>query len=89
MEGKNLFDVGKEIEKAISYVERNDEHIISIEINQNTLDFLKTKGIYEFKNIFNEEITIIINNSLIDNEIKFNREKNIKATEYVPYKVKE
>lgn len=88
MEGKNLFDVGREIEKTISYVERNDEHIISIEINKNTLDYLKTKGIYKFKNVFNEEIPIIINNSLIDNEIKFNREKNSKATEYVPYEVK-
>ena len=87
MEGKNLFDVGREIEKTISYVERNDEHIISIEINKNTLDYLKTKGIYKFKNVFNEEIPIIINNSLIDNEIKFNREKNSKATEYVPYEV--
>ena len=85
MKGKNLFDISKEIEGAISYFEKNDEHIIGIEINQNTLAYLKTKGIYKFKNIFNEDIPIIINNFLIDNEIKFNREKNAMLTEYECY----
>lgn len=82
---KNLLDVSEEIEKMMSYINRNNERIIGIEINQNTLDYLKMKGVYKFKNIVNEDIPIIINNSLINNEIKFHREKNIKETEYEPY----
>ena len=88
MKGKNLFDIGKETEVTISYIENNDEHIIGIEINQYTLDKLNTKAIYGFKDCYNNRIPIIINNDLSNNEIKFNREKNNKSTEYVPYEVK-
>lgn len=85
---KNLIDVGKEIKKYVNYFNSNDEYINSVELNQNTLSFLREKGIYSFSDNFSKDIPIIINNSLTDNEIKFNREKIIKPTEYIPYEEK-
>ena len=84
---KNLLDVGKEIEEAISYINENDEHITSIEINQRTLNHLKRKGIYGFSYNFNKEIPVIINDLLLDGQVMFNREKNNKITEYEPYEI--
>lgn len=81
--GKNLLDVEKEIQVVINDINKNDEHIIGVELNKNTLDYLKANGIYGFGR--NGEIPIIINNFMLDNEIKFHREKNSKATEYEPY----
>ena len=85
---KNLLDVEKEIRKTISYINNNDEHIISVTINRNTLNYLKRKGIYGFSDSFNNEIPVIINEFMIDGQVQFNREKNIEATEYEPYKEK-
>jgi hypothetical protein len=81
---KNLFDDEKIINGYIKYLDDNNEIIVSVEINQYTKDYLKEKGIYVFKNI-----PVIINNDLVNNEIKINQEKKIKATEYMPYKVGE
>ena len=83
---KNLFDISKEIERTISYINKNDEHIISVAINQRTLNYIKRKGIHGFSDAFNKEIPVIINEFLIDGQVIFNREKNIKPTEYEPYK---
>lgn len=82
---KNLLDVGEGIKKYITYFNNNDEHLNSVELNQNTLNFLKEKGIYNFYDSFIGNVPIKINNNLFDNEIKFNREKNNKVTEYEPY----
>ena len=82
--GKNLFDDKKIIRKYIEYLNDNDENIVSIEINQYTKDYLEEKGIYKIANAL-----CIINNNLSNFEIKFNRQKKIKATEYIPYKVGE
>ena len=49
---KNLLDVGEEIKKYITYFNNNDEHLNSVELNQNTLKFLKEKGIYNFYDSF-------------------------------------
>ena len=73
---KNLFDISKEIKNAMDFIDKNDEHIIGVELNKNTLDYLKSNGIYGFGR--NGEIPIIINNSMLYNEIKFHREKNSK-----------
>lgn len=70
----------------MDFINKNDEHITSVEINQKTLDYLKAKNIYGFSDAFNKVITVIINNYMNDNEIKFNREKNNKVTEYETYK---
>ena len=82
---KNLLDVEEEIKKYITYFNNNDEHLNSVELNQNTLKFLKEKGIYNFYDSFIGNVPIKINNNLFDNEIKFNREKNNKCNEYEPY----
>lgn len=84
---KNLLNVGKEIEEAIFYINENDEHITSIEINQRTLNHLKRKGIYGFSDTFNKGIPVIINDLLLDGQVIFNREKNNKITEYEPYEI--
>ena len=85
---KNLLDIEKEIKQPISYINKNNEHITSVEINQYTLNYLKSKGIYKFSDDFNKEIPIIINEFLINNQIKFNREKNNEITNYEPYEIR-
>lgn len=80
--GKNLFDDKKIINGYIKYLNDNDENIVSVEINQYTKKYLKEKGIYKIGNV-----PYIINNNLSNFEIKFNRQKKIKATEYMPYEV--
>ena len=89
MKSKNLFDIGKEINEMISYVEQNDEHIIGIEMNEHTLSNINDKGIHGFINSYGNMIPVILDNTLIDNEIRFLREKNDKPIEYAPYEVKE
>lgn len=86
---KNLLDIEKEIHKTISYINNNDEHIIGVKTTRNTLDYLKTKGIYGFSDAFNKQIPIIINDFMIDGQVEFIREKNDKPTEYIPYEEKE
>ena len=83
---KNLFDISKQIKNTMDFINKNDEHIVSVEINQKTLDYLKTEKIYGFSDAYNNVIPVIINNYMNDNEIKFNREKNNKVIEYEPYK---
>lgn len=79
--GKNLFDINKQIEENINLISKDNETIISTEINKFTLNYLKNLGIYGIANK-----PIIINNNLLNFQIKFNREKNSIPTEYVPYK---
>lgn len=79
--GKNLFDINKQIEENINLISKDNETIISTEINEFTLNYLKNLGIYGIANK-----PIIINNNLHNFQIKFNREKNSIPTEYVPYK---
>ena len=82
MLGKNLLlDAEQEINKQIEYINKRNETVIGIEMNEFTLKSLKENGIYGIK-----EIPIIRNNNLNNFEIKFNTEKNSKSTEYVPYK---
>ena len=82
MLGKNLLlDAEQEINKQIEYINKRNETVIGIEMNEFTLKSLKENGIYGIK-----EIHIIRNNNLNNFEIKFNTEKNSKSTEYVPYK---
>ena len=85
--GKNLFDIGKTIQNEISYIENHNETVTSIEMNKYTQDYLKSKNIYGFKSYITGNIPIIINNMLINLELKINREKNIKATPYEPYEI--
>ena len=82
--GKNLIDVDKEINNIITMFSKQGEIITSVEMNQYTNDYIKSGSIYGFK-----DIHIIINNDLINNEIKVNREKMINAIEYMPYEVGE
>lgn len=81
---KNLFNDEKIINGYIKYLNDNNEIIVSVEINQYTKDYLKEKGIYKIANAL-----CIINNNLSNFEIKFNRQKKIKATEYMSYEVGE
>ena len=81
MDGKNLIDIDKEINNIITMFSKQGEIITSVEINQDTNDYLNSRSIYGFKNI-----PVIINNDLINNEIKINREKMADDIEYVPYK---
>lgn len=71
MKGKNLFDIEEEIRNIITFVSKQNETIISVEINQYTNNYLYSNHIYGFKNI-----STIINNDLSNFEIKINREKN-------------
>lgn len=71
----NLFDETKIIQNHIDFINNNDEHITSVEINQHTLDYLKSKSINGFSDAFNKDIQIIVNEFMQDGEIKFNREK--------------
>lgn len=87
--GKNLFVAGKQIEDEISYRENNGEIITSIEMNQNTQDYLKRNNIYGFKSHIIGDIPVIIDNRLLNSEVILNREVRNKATEYEPYKPKE
>lgn len=86
---KNLFDIAKQINETVYYINNNDEHITSVMMNQNTLNDLKRKGINGFSDSFNNEIPVIINDFMIDGQVQFNREKNAKAIEYVPYELKD
>lgn len=81
IKGKNLFDINNQIEENINLISKDNETIISTEINGFTLNYLKNLGIYSIANK-----PIIINNNLLNFQIKFNREKNSIPTEYVPYK---
>lgn len=78
---KNLFDIENEITNVVTLISNQNETIASIEINEYTNDFLKSKNVYGFG-----DIPTIINNDLNNFEAKINRGKNNKATEYVPYK---
>ena len=87
---KNLLDldVSKQINKEIEYIDNSGYRVIGISLNQRTLNYLKEKNIYGFKDVYGKDIKIIINNNLLDSQIEIFREKKDKATEYVPYKVK-
>lgn len=88
MNGKNLLDIEKTIQNEISYIENHNETIIGIEMNKNSRDYLKSKNIYGFKSYITGNIPIIMNDNLMDLEIKFIRETNIKSTEYEPYEIR-
>lgn len=80
--------VGKTIQNEIRYIENHNETIIGIEMNKNSRDYLKSKNIYGFKSYITGNIPIIMNDNLMDLEIKFIRETNIKSTEYQPYEIR-
>lgn len=82
--GKNLFSIKEQIEENINLISKDNETIISTEMNEFTLNYLKSLGIYGIANK-----PIIINNNLLNYQIKFYREKNSTPTEYVPYKMEE
>lgn len=84
LQGKNLFDVNKQIEESINLISKSNETIISTEINNFTLEYLKKLGIYGIANK-----PMIINDNLLNFQIKLNRQKNIMPTEYMPYKKEE
>lgn len=89
MEGKNLFDIGEEINGTISYIENNNQHIIGVEMNEHTLDDINKKGIHGFVDAYGNMIPVILNDNLANNEVRFHREINIEAaTEYEPYGVR-
>lgn len=71
---KNLFDIGATINKQIEFIKNNNYIIISIELNENTLNYLKSYNIYGFK-----DIKTIINNNLEDYKIKVNHKKDENA----------
>lgn len=81
VQGKNLIDIKEQIEENINLISKSNETIISTEINEFTLNYLKNLGIYGIANK-----PTIINNNLLNFQIKFNREKNSTSTEYVTYK---
>ena len=85
----NLLDPKREIENVLNLIHENDEHLISVEMTRHTFGYLQSKGIHGFKSAIGETIPIIINEALQHNEIKLNREKNIKSTEYEPYEMSE
>ena len=84
---KNLLDsdVSKQINKEIEYIDNSGYRVIGISLNQRTLNYLKGKNIYGFKNVYGKDIKTIINNNLLDSQIEIFREKKDEATEYVPY----
>lgn len=88
MGGKNLLDIEKTIQNEISYIENHNETVIGIEMNKNSRDYLKSKNIYGFKSYITGNIPIIMNDNLMDLEIKFIRETNIKSTEFEPYEIR-
>lgn len=71
---KNLFDVGAAINKEIEFINNSGYMITSIELNENTVNYLKSYNTYGFKNI-----KTVINNNLRDSEIKVNRKKDKNA----------
>lgn len=87
---KNLLesDIGRQINKEIEYINNSGYKVIRIALNERTLNYLKEKNIYGFKNVYGKDIKIIINNNLLDFQIEIFREKKDKATEYVPYQIR-
>ncbi len=83
----NLIDPEREIKNVLNLIHENGEHLTSVEMTRFTFDYLNSKGIHGFKNGVNETIPIILNEALQHHEIKLNREKNIKPTEYEPYEM--
>lgn len=85
---KNLLDVEEDIRQLVKYINNNEETIIGVEISEITLLYLNNNGIYKFSDVFNNDIPIVINNTL-ENSIVVHREKITKATEYIPYDYKD
>jgi len=88
MENKNLFDVGKQIENEINFIEKRNQKIIAIELNQYTLDYLRHYNIYGFTN-YDTKIDTIINNNLMNFQLDFHIEQMQDSTPYIPYNIKE
>lgn len=87
VEGKNLFDTaGAAIQKQIDFIQKNNETVIGISLNENTKNKLEKEGIFGFRNLVSGNIPIIINNNLFDDVVEIHREKNCEATPYVEYK---
>ena len=77
---KNLLesDIGRQINEEIKYIDNSGYRVIGIALNEKTLNYLKEKGIYGFKNIYGKDIKTIINNNLLDFQIEVFKEKKIK-----------
>ena len=74
LSGKNLFDRSEmQLYKRMKY-EAKLNYIISIKINEYTLNTLKDKGFYGFKNIDSTDIPITIDDNLDDYTVIYNRE---------------
>ncbi len=84
---KNLFDIGTPINKEIKYINNSGYRVISIALNERTLNRLKEYNIYGFKNVDGKEIKTIINNNLLDSQVEIFREKKDRATEFVSYEI--
>lgn len=84
---KNLLDTaGAAIQKQIDFIQKNNETVIGISLNENTKNKLEKEGIFGFKNLVSGNIPIIINNNLFDDVVEIHREKNSIATPYEEYK---
>lgn len=84
---KNLLDTaGATIQKQIDFIQKNNETVIGISLNENTKNKLEKEGIFGFKNLVSGNIPIIINNNLLDDVVEIHREKNSIATPYEEYK---
>ena len=84
---KNLLDTaGAIIQKQIDFIQKNNETVIGISLNENTKNKLEKEGILGFRNLVSDNIPIIINNNLLDDVVEIHREKNSIATPYEEYK---
>lgn len=83
IKGKNLFDIKRQIEEDINLIYKNNETIASTEMNEFTLNYLKSCG---FISIDNKPT--IINNNLFNFQIKINIEKNSIPAKYIRYEIK-
>ena len=84
---KNLLDTaGAIIQKQIDFIQKNNETVIGISLNENTKNKLEKEGILGFRDLVSDNIPIIINNNLLDNIVEIHREKNSEATPYEEYK---
>ena len=82
--GKNLINIDKQIEEHTNLISKNNETIINTEMNEFTLNYLKSCGFISIA-----DKPTIINNNLLDFQIIINREKNSIPTEYVKYDIYE
>lgn len=84
-EPKNIFDTDKIINECIQYYNDNGERIVQAQVNQSTMDYLRSMGITGFGDMYSRNIPIVIDNSRAHYEVVFVREKITEPTPYEPY----